>query len=226
MFVARPSREINIGECKLNTECYLCTAVGNTSEHVPSRAFFDATPANIITVPACSTCNGSFAKDEEYFRTVVVAQCYGTSAAARRVWSGPVIRSLWRRGFEGLRRRLVGHLITIDVWDEHTAQLAKLPGVVVEGGRAARVVRKIVRGLYFALRGEKLEDADLIIFRDGDARIDPITLTDGWTEVDMGEEFRFRSHFEDHGGAIWIEFYRTQWWLALTGEAARKYPRK
>jgi hypothetical protein len=198
-------------------ECFLCNAEGDTREHVPSKAFFDNVPENIITVPACTNCNGSFAKDEEYFRTVVVAQCYGTSPEARRVWAGPIIRSLWRRGYEGLRKRLVGHLITVEIWNEEKQHLANLPGVAVEGGRAARVVRKIIRGLYLSIRNEKLADGDLIIFRDGDVRLDPEQLTRGWTGIDMGEAFRFRYHFDDYGGGIWIEFYRSQWWLALAG---------
>ena len=204
-------------------ECYLCDAEADTREHVPSRAFFDNVPANIITVPACTNCKGSFAKDEEYFRTVVVAQCFGTSAAARRVWTGPIVRSLWRRGYEGLRRRLVGQLVTVEVWNEERQHLTNLPGVKVEGGRAARVVRKIIRGLYFASRTQKLADSDLIIFRDGDVGLNPVDLTRGWKETDMGEVFRFRTHFDDYGGGLWIEFYRTQWWFALTGEVARNY---
>jgi hypothetical protein len=206
-------------------ECYLCNAEGNTREHVPSRAFFDAVPGNIITVPACKNCNSSFAKDEEYFRTIVAAQCYGSSEAAKRVWQGAIIRSLWRKGYEGLRKRLVGHLITIKVWNEEEKHLAELPGVAVEGGRAARVVRKIIKGLYFAMRNEKLADSDLILFRDADAGSGPEQLTRGWTEIDLGEVFRFRYHFNDQGGGIWIEFYRSQWWLALTGHAAHSYPK-
>jgi hypothetical protein len=204
-------------------ECYLCNATATTREHVPSRGFFDNVPANIITVPACTACNGSFAKDEEYFRTVVAMQCFAASAVARRVWTGPVIRSLWRRGYEGLRKRLVRHLITVEIWNEQEQGHVNLPGMAVEGGRAARVVRKIIRGLYFATRNQKLADSDLIIFRDGDVRLNPENLTRGWTETDMGEAFRFRTHFDNYGGGIWIEFYRSQWWLALTGQVAHNY---
>jgi hypothetical protein len=208
-----------------NATCYLCDTEANTREHVPSRGFFDAVPGNIITIPACTNCNASFARDEEYFRTVVAAQCFAVSTVARKVWKGQVIRSLWRAGFEGLRKRLVRHLITIEIWNEQKQHLVDLPGVAVEGGRAARVVRKIIRGLYFATRNQKLADSDLIIFRDVDVRLNPEDLTRGWTETDMGETFRFRTHFDDYGGGIWIEFYRSQWWLALTGQAAHNYPK-
>jgi hypothetical protein len=209
-------------ECKM-PECYLCNAEGKTREHVPSKGFFHTIPGNIITVPACTNCNNSFAKDEEYFRTVVVAQCSSTSLAARRVWAGPILKSIWRRNYEGLRKRLVRCLTTVKVWNKDGQHLGNLPGVSVEGGRAGRVVRKIIRGLYFATRNEKLADGHLIIFRDGDVRLDPRQFTGGWTETDMGEEFRFRSCFDDYGGLIWIEFYRSQWWLAMTGQAAHTY---
>ena len=53
----------------------------------------------------------------------------------------------------------------------------------------------------------------------------PEQLTCGRTETDMVEPFRFRVHFNDYGAGIWIEFYRSHWWLALTGQAAHNYPK-
>src|SRR5713101_6317270 len=86
-------------------QCFLCESLADTRDHIPPRGFFPVVPDNIVTVPACLQCNQSYSKDEEYFRTVVAAQCYATSPVARQVWSGTIVRSLWRRGFEGLRRR-------------------------------------------------------------------------------------------------------------------------
>jgi hypothetical protein len=205
------------------TTCYLCESQADTREHVPSRGFFDKLPNDIITVPACKNCNASFAKDEEYFRTVVAAQAFGISEAARRVWTGPIVRSLYRVGFEGLRKRLVGDLVTIEIWDEQKQQMVSLPGVKVEGGRASKIVRKIMRGIYFAECDQKLAEKDLIIFRDADVRLNPESLTRGWKEVDLGEVFRYRCHFDDYGAGIWIEFYRSQWWFALAGKVALNY---
>ena len=31
---------------------------------------------------------------------------------------------------------------------------------------------------------------------------------------------------DSEGSMIWFEFYRTTWWLAMTGEAARTYPKE
>ena len=210
-------------ENRSSTACYLCDSEGETKDHIPARGFFLGVPSNIITVPACRACNNSLAKDEEYFRTIVVAQCYEKSAAAKRLWTGTVTRSLWRRGYQGLRRRLIGRLTSLELWNEQESQRVTYPGLKVEGGRAGRVIRKIMKALYFAEKGQKLPEADLIIFRDGDVSADPAMITNGWNETDMGEEFRYRSHFSERGGGIWIEFYRSHWWLALIGEDAQRY---
>jgi len=204
--------------------CYLCAGEATTRDHVPPRGFFNEVPNNIITIPACHQCNNSYAKDEEYFRTMVAAQCYDKSAAARQVWQGPVIRALWRKGYEGLRKRLLRKSMLIQLPPGRGLPIAAV--FVVEGGRAARVVRKIVKGLYFALRDERLDDADLLIFLDQDVRLDFQNLTRTWQETDMGETFRCRWAFDDNGGAIWMQFYRASWWLAVMGDMARDYPRR
>jgi hypothetical protein len=36
-----------------------------------------------------------------------------------------------------------------------------------------------------------------------------------------GGGFRYRSKYSIEGGLIWFEFYRTNWWLAMTGDMAQ-----
>ena len=128
------------------------------------------------------------------------------------------------KGYEGLRKRLLRKSMLIQLPPGRGLPIAAV--FVVEGGRAARVVRKIVKGLYFALRDERLDDADLLIFLDQDVRLDFQNLTRTWQETDMGETFRCRWAFDDNGGAIWMQFYRASWWLAVMGDMARDYPRR
>ena len=41
----------------------------DTVDHVPPKGLFkEPRPVDLIIVPACSTCNNSFSKDDEYFR--------------------------------------------------------------------------------------------------------------------------------------------------------------
>lgn len=204
--------------------CYLCGADANTRDHVPPRAFFPALPANIVTVPACAACNGLASKDEEYMRTTTAGLAYMHSEAARQIWDEAVRRSFARRP-EGLKRRLAGDIVPVQIVDAEGQVLGELPGLQVDGARADRVIKKIFRGIYFFEKEERLADDDLIIFRGAD--IPPnIINTNGWHEHDMGEVFRWRSVHEADASAIWIEFYRTDWWFALTGDSARNYGKR
>jgi hypothetical protein len=157
-------------------------------------------------------------------RTTLAAQGYATSSVAREVWEGAVKRSFQRRP-KGLKARLAQALITIQIKTPAGNVAGHLPGIRVDGARALRVLRKIAKGLYFRERGAMLNDDELLLFRDGDVRINFEVTTRGWPQVDMGEAFRFRSQYSKEGGMIWFEFYRTNWFLALTGDLARNYPR-
>lgn len=202
-------------------QCYLCGAEATTRDHIPPEQLFEVLPLNIITAPACQDCNNSLGKEEEYFRALLTMECYERSDLARRIWDGPVVRSLWKVGFPGLRLRLLKQTGLINL---STGVLRTL--VVGEGKRVARVIRKIVRGIYFELRHERIADDDVLIFRDVDVRIDLERLTRHWVEIDMGEVFRCRYQFDGQDGAIWIQFYRATWWYAMIGESARQYPRR
>lgn len=95
----------------------------------------------------------------------------------------------------------------------------------MDGARALRVMRKIVRGIYYSDQGQRLpNDQDLILFRMADVPPGIINIA-MWREHDMGPVFRYRAIHEECGSGIWFEFYRCDAWLALIGELARAYPR-
>ena len=146
---------------------------------------------------------------------------YAHSAAAREVWDGAVKRSFGRRP-QGLRARLEKDIVGIQV-PTQGGILVELPGLAVDGARALAVLRKITRGIYFREQGKKLADDELLLFRDEDVKMDYRSITQNWLEVDMGETFRYRSIHSVEGSMIWFEFYRFNWWLALTGNEAKTY---
>src|SRR5258708_17756847 len=204
--------------------CYLCGLDATTRDHIPARGFFSIVPDNIITVPACATCNAGASTDEEYMRTTTAGLAYAHSPAARAVWEDAVKRSFARRP-AGLRRRLAGDVVPVQIFDAEGCVIGELPGLQVDGKRADRVMRKIFKGIYFHERGNRLADDELIIFRGAD--IPPnIVNTAGWNERDMGEVFRYRSAHEADASALWIEFYLADWWFALTGDSALNYARR
>jgi hypothetical protein len=203
--------------------CYICGRPATTTDHIPPRGFFPRLPHNIILLPSCRDCNHGASRDEEYVRTSLAAFGYWTSQAARQVWHGAVVRS-FRRG-RGVRNRLAANLIRVVVRDPSGRQIGVLPGLSVDGARAARVFRKIVRGIHYFERAQRLPDDELLLFRGAeipDGTID----TRRWKELDMGEAFRYRFAHDEGGSMVWFEFYRNEWWLALTGCHARNYPRR
>jgi len=205
--------------------CYLCGEEATTVDHIPPQGLFPKLPPNIIELPACQRCNQSASLDEEYMRTTLAAQGYARTAAAREVWEGAVKRSFERRP-QGLRARLAQAVFTVEVRTPAGDAAGHLPAIGVDGKRAMVVLKKITKGLYYNEKARRLSDGELLLFRDGDVRLDFEAITRGWPEVDMGEAFRYRSRHSTEGSMIWFEFYRTNWWLVLTGDFARNYGKK
>lgn len=207
--------------------CYLCGGANPDSrDHVPPRCFFDRVPANMITLPACTACNRGAALDEEYLRTSFAALCYAHSAAARRVWEGAVRRA-FRRRQQGLRAGMARGVRPIVVRDRNGRELGRLPGLAVDGARSLTVIRKIAKGIYFLQTQQRIANPDMVVFRGADIPLAIVHLHrhPQWgVETDMGEAFRFRWGQADEGCAIWMEFYRHEWWEVFTGDLARNYP--
>jgi hypothetical protein len=85
-------------------KCVYCGSAKNiTVDHVPPKLLLMRPyPPNIITVPACRTCNQSFQKDDEYARVVLTIDVRASRNTAAQSNLPAVLRSLQRpdaRGF-------------------------------------------------------------------------------------------------------------------------------
>jgi hypothetical protein len=82
------------------TRCAYCgdTTGPFQAEHVVPRCLWDSKrPSHMVTVPACGWCNQDFAKDEEYFRTVLAAMVgAGKHPEVEKLLDGKVKRGLTR----------------------------------------------------------------------------------------------------------------------------------
>src|SRR2546427_8377223 len=89
------------GSCE---KCIYCgTDKDLTVDHVPPKLLLMRPyPPNLITVPACETCNKSFQKDDEYTRTMLAVDVRASKNTAAQSNLPAVLRSLQRpnaRGF-------------------------------------------------------------------------------------------------------------------------------
>jgi len=66
-----------------NESCVYCGLQANSKDHVPPRCLLEKPyPKNLITVPACKSCNNDFSRDEQYF--MVVLSQIGTSDVLKK----------------------------------------------------------------------------------------------------------------------------------------------
>ena len=125
-------------------------------EHVVARVFFDTLPKDMITVPSCHECDAGrgdggprdFHLDEEYMRNVLCLKTdLDTNAAATALVKGKVIPSIARS--HTMQQWTVS--TTHQVLQQTTSGiLVPRLAYTVDLSRIERVIRKIIRGLYFA----------------------------------------------------------------------------
>ena len=122
-----------------------------TDDHVPPKLpLMRSYPENLITVPACLTCNRSFQKDDEYTRTLSLDVRASKNSTVQANLPA-VLRSLQRPGARGFVEYLASKT-------SHSAILGLdgLPmGQVIEPdlSRVNQAGQRIVRALYFSELG-------------------------------------------------------------------------
>ncbi len=144
--------------------CVYCgVREATTEDHVIPRGLFDAAPPEgYIKIPACHECNNGHSRDEEYFVATVTAEGdFYASAAARRVIEriGQKHQS-GKRAMTGLAKRLISSMEPVAVHSESGNFLGTQPAFRLEVDRVNRVLRKMVRGLFFHEFGRRLPVGD------------------------------------------------------------------
>lgn len=132
-------------------ECAYCGGSSELSrDHIPPKAIFPKPrPNDLISVPACRTCNGSFQGDDEYF-AASLALCTGierTPQGRRLVQT--FLRSLKRPEAERFKSFLGG---TLRVVGQDKGLYGGVPGTLgqwIDANRLGRTTSRIVRGLFY-----------------------------------------------------------------------------
>ena len=131
-------------------QCCLCGKTGVvTKDHaIPRNLFRPPRPTNLITVPACGECNNSLKLDEEYFRACLLSGLLvHDHPEANGLWNTKVLPRLQSQ--VGLSRLLASQRRLISVKGESGQVVENVPVLEVDRQRIERVVKKIVRGLYY-----------------------------------------------------------------------------
>lgn len=129
-------------------KCFLCGSTQNlTRDHVPpANLFKPPLPTDIITVPSCLTCNGSYSLDEEYFRACVATQGYW-NPIGEWIWDNKVVGSTFHRS-PALKKTITSTYVNVPVRTPSGLYLGEQGALHYRVDRLQRVIEKICRGLF------------------------------------------------------------------------------
>ena len=210
----RPPR---IGIC---TYCHATTRL--TNDHVPPRNLFPSGTTGIVKVPACEPCNNGAKKDDEYFRLSISVSHDPHAAPQGADVTLAAIERLKDPRKTGLRKRMLSQIR--GQWME------------VDTVRIHSVLRRIVKGLYFHRKGERLPPSfkvEVFSFRDfyrlPDSEVRTLVLhaLSAVSEHRVGDHvfaYRYVSAAEGTSHSAWyLRFFNSVEFIALTGQ--RTYPK-
>ena len=143
----RPTRE------RRRRTCVYCANRATTRDHVPPRLLLEKPyPNNLITVPACNSCNNEFSADEEYFLTILAHVATANSLVSKIADGGVVDRAL----SASAKKSAVL---------ESSLQATNHDGVSIwlqpDWIRVGLIVRKIAQGLYYHRYNQAVADIDV-----------------------------------------------------------------
>lgn len=198
-------------------KCIFCGSLHDlTSEHIPPKSIFPAPrPANLITVPACKTCNQGFQKDEEYFRLAISCLC-GDSTKFQNLILDNVTRQLTHQ--PKLATTMQRDLFPIKIDGE------VLYGISSHNLRFDHIMQKIIKGLYFHEQGRRLPSNQHLTWNFMDAKymrtmgLATIQALQGSTAKDIASGvFQYTVRFSKNGNSFWIlNFYNSVGFFVVT----------
>lgn len=202
--------------------CVICgSRPATTHDHVPPRGLFKGLSAQLITVPACSTCNNGASSDDEDLRFYISLKVGKQTPGSSALWDQGAHKSVKRK--TSLREAIIATAREVRTTDALGNPVARL-AVEVPTRIYQTVFERTTRGLYFYHTGRILTPHVPVIVK-------PIT---GIPNLDMPEfrslkqcsiageacVYRFGITEEQRDGSLWLYgFYRTHWVMAVTGDA-------
>jgi hypothetical protein len=132
-----------------------------TRDHIPPKCLWlrGTRPSNLITVPACKSCNLGTSGDDEYLRLVLVANREAAvHHAAKNLWPS-VIRSLNRP----VARAFFETVHEVELVSQGGLILGKTSAAMVDRDRLQRVLAKIIRGLFWHEYRRRLPGSHIVL---------------------------------------------------------------
>jgi len=219
----------------IQQQCTYCGRTGElTRDHIPPKNLFPKPrPSNLITVPCCETCNASFSRDDEHFRTIVA--CTEETAQhpeAQKLWEQRILSQLHRTGgsapHELIKQSFGSDATNVTEFQIHEAEV-----------RIAGVLVRIVKGLHFFEMGVSLPiscevrfslDTNLVDVGGPAGAISVFDAARGSRGRDIGDgvfSYRMAEWLGKPGGTIWLlVFFKSLAFLCSTAQETGNAPDK
>lgn len=135
--------------------CVICgKRPATTRDHIPPKAIFPKPcPSDLITVPACKSCNKGTSDSDEIFK-VFIAFAGGHSPDGERMFNEPTLRTLEHN--RRLRRDIASTRRDIPV--ETPDGIVSKPAVLLDSVAHDKIIEKMIRGLHFYHTGTIIGD--------------------------------------------------------------------
>ena len=134
-------------------QCIFCGSDEDiTKDHIPPKNLFpEPRPNDLFTVPCCSSCNGSFSKDDEYFRAILVScQSVSNDENANAV-NKKFLVSLKRPQAKGFRAEILKSLTYVDSVSQGGIYMGQRPVMQIDAKRLKKTLIRIAKGLFYRI---------------------------------------------------------------------------
>jgi len=130
--------------------CTFCIEPATTKDHIPARNLFKTSPPNnLITVPACLSCNHDASKDDEWFRNYLVSDDRIRNHTESQELLNAFNRSLQRPQNTGLRETINRSLRRFPLITEGGIYYGEGTALESDFKRETRVLTRIIKGLFY-----------------------------------------------------------------------------
>jgi hypothetical protein len=135
--------------------CVFCSAPATSRDHIPPKGFFlPPLRENLVTVPACTSCNNGASECDDRFRSFVSMRVGAGNPQKLDLWRSKVLPGIRRNRKEF--RRLIRSMRDVEVYTQGGIYLGVATQCAFEAEPHDNGIRRTVRGLYWHEFGEAL----------------------------------------------------------------------
>ena len=195
--------------------CAICgTRPATTRDHIPPKGIFPKPrPDDLITVPACATCNNSTSSLDETFK-VFVGIATGHGPDGEKMFREQTSRTLNHN--RRLKRNIASTMQDVLVKTPQGIVLGKRPAVLLDSKSHDSIVEKTIRGLHFHHCGTILADqADISVNWHYHLTEEMYSMSAKWLTGNIGDGkliYKYIITPEEPIASVWIfQFFGRAW---------------